>query len=83
MRMADVSGLIFGLIVAAVGLSILVDLRGFGSRAIRLSLYAGAPPWKSNARPDPGRVERHRIMFGAGVTVVGLLAVAASAAGLA
>jgi hypothetical protein len=76
-------GLIIGLIVAAAGVSILVDVKGFGSRAIRLSLLAGAPPWKSNPNPDSERVERHRVLFGAGVTVVGLLAVAASAAGLA
>jgi hypothetical protein len=54
--MGAVSRVILGLIVMGVGLSILVDVRGFGSRAIRLSLYTGAPLWKSNARPDPEHV---------------------------
>jgi hypothetical protein len=75
-------GAILGLIVVVVGLMILIDVRGFGSWAMRLSLYSGAALWKSNARPEPERVDFHRALFGAGVTAVGLMTVAASVAGL-
>lgn len=81
--MGGLTGVIVGLIAVVVGLAVLFDVRGFGSRAIRLSLHAAAPPWKSDPRPDLERVDLHRTRFGAGLVAIGLVIVTASAVALA
>ena len=68
-------GFSLGVAVLGVGVSILLDLGGFGTRAIRLSLYGSAPPWSRNPEPSPKRVERERVTFGSSVTLTGLVIV--------
>jgi hypothetical protein len=75
--------LVAGLLSVAAGVSILLDLRRFGTRLISLSLYTSAPIWKKDARPGPERVDLHRAMFGSGVTLVGLVIAVSSASALA
>ena len=76
-------GLLVGLCVFGVGSSIVLDLRGFGTRAIRLSLYAGASPWNRSPEPSPERVDRDRVIFGCGVALIGLVIAGVSVLALA
>lgn len=68
-----------GVALLGVGMSIVLDLGSFGTRAMRLSLYAGAPPWGRDPEPSPERVGWHRVTFGSGVTLLGLVVVVLSA----
>jgi hypothetical protein len=71
-------GFSLGVALLGVGVSVVIDLGGFATRAIRLSLYTGAPPWR-NAQPSAERVGRHRVIFGSGCMLLGLVIVALSA----
>jgi len=76
-------GLLVGLCVLGVGAAMVFDLRGFGTRAMRLSLYTGASPWNRNPEPSPERVDRHRVIFGSGVALIGLVIACVSVLALA
>jgi len=81
--MGAASGLVVGLLALSAGVSILLDLQGLGTRLMSFTLYTSAPIWKKDARPTPERVYLHRLMFGSGVTLVGLVIVISSASSLA
>jgi hypothetical protein len=78
-----VLALVLGVAVLGVGVSIVFDLRDFGTRAIRLSLYTGAPAWSRNPEPSLERVDSHRVTFGSGVALLGLVILVASVLNLA
>jgi hypothetical protein len=69
---------VFGLAIVGLGVSIALDFWGFGTKAIRLSLMAAAPPWISKSEPSIERVSSHRVSFAWGVTLVGVVVVVVS-----
>jgi hypothetical protein len=69
---------VFGLAIVGLGVSIALDFWGFGTKALRLSLRAAAPPWISKSEPSIERVSSHRVSFGWGVTLVGVVVVVVS-----
>ena len=67
-----------GLVVLGVGVSFVLGVRGFGTRAIRLSLYTSALPWNRQPEPTPERIGRQRLAFGFGLVLIGVIAIVAA-----
>jgi hypothetical protein len=71
--MEAVAVLLIGLVVSSVGLALVFDFRRLGSRLIADNTCLSAAPWSLNPKPRPEDVEDHRVAFGVGVALVGLV----------